>query len=83
MQNIQKTWQIEVQGQIYEADLEELKQWITEGSVLHSDKERSGSLRWLPAEKVPALADVDMGGDIGFACPPSVLEKRKRYSDEK
>ncbi len=55
MQNSQKAWQVQVQGQIYEADLEELRQWITEGSVLPSDNIRRGDLRWLPAEKVPAL----------------------------
>lgn len=55
MQNVQKSWQVQVQGQVYEAELEELKQWITEGAVLPSDNVRRGDLRWLRAEKVPSL----------------------------
>lgn len=55
MENTLKNWQVQVQGQIYEAELEELKQWIVEGSVLPTDNVRRGDLRWLPAEKVPAL----------------------------
>lgn len=55
MQNSRKPWQVQVQGQIYEAELEELRQWIIEGSVASSDNVRRGDLRWLPAEKVPAL----------------------------
>ena len=55
MENALKNWQVQVQGQIYEAELEELKQWIVEGSVLPTDNVRRGDLRWLPAEKVPAL----------------------------
>lgn len=55
MRDSRKYWQIQVQGQVYEAELEELKQWIIEGSVSPSDNVRRGDLRWLPAEKVPAL----------------------------
>lgn len=56
MRNSREGWQVETQGQIYEADLEELKQWISEGAVLFSDKVKRGNLRWLPVEKVPELS---------------------------
>lgn len=55
MQDFDKDWQVETQGQIYIADLEEVKQWIAEGAVLPSDKVKRGNLRWLTAEKVPEL----------------------------
>lgn len=55
MENSPTLWQVETQGQIYEADFEELKQWISEGAVLPLDKVKRGDLRWLPVEKVPEL----------------------------
>jgi hypothetical protein len=55
MQNFQKVWQVESQGHIYEADFEELKQWIIEGGVLPTDRVKRGNLRWVAAEKVPEL----------------------------
>ena len=55
MINEQEIWEIDVQGQIYEANFDELLQWITEGSVLPRDKVRRGNLRWIEAEKVPLL----------------------------
>jgi hypothetical protein len=57
MQNFDKDWQVETRGQVYLADLEELKQWIAEGAVLPSDKVKRGKLRWLTAEKVPELCN--------------------------
>lgn len=51
----QEMWQVEVQGQIYESDLEGLTQWVSEGRVSQTDPVRRGSLRWLAAGKVPAL----------------------------
>ncbi len=48
-------WQVEVGGQIYEAVLAELPEWINEGSLLPDDKIRKGNLRWIEARKVPAL----------------------------
>jgi hypothetical protein len=55
MKDFVKEWQVETQGEIYVADLEELKQWIVEGAVQPSDKVKRGDLRWLSAEKVPEL----------------------------
>lgn len=48
-------WQVEVNKQIYEANTEELCQWIIEGALLPADKVRRGNLRWLEANKVPVL----------------------------
>src|SRR5438034_3535422 len=46
-------WQIEVNDRVYDATIEEVIEWIHEGSVLPDDKVRRGSLRWLPASRVP------------------------------
>lgn len=55
MQNSQKNWQVQVQGQIFDVELETLKQWIVEGSVSLADTARQGDVCWQPVEKVPAL----------------------------
>lgn len=67
MQNSQTNWQVQVQGQIYEADLDELKQWISEGAVAASDRVKRGNLRWLPIEKVPELYDFFNSGEYEYA----------------
>jgi hypothetical protein len=71
MQSLQKDWFVESQGQIFEADLEELKQWIAEGAVLPSDRVKRGNLRWLAAEKVPELYTFFNSND--FTPEPSVI----------
>lgn len=55
LENQNDIWQIEVGGQIYEASLGELPDWIGEGSLQPEDKVRKGNLRWIEARKVPAL----------------------------
>jgi uncharacterized membrane protein YvlD (DUF360 family) len=55
--DLNEIWQVDVSGQIYEANLEELKQWIIEGAVLRDDKIRRGNLRWLEAGKIPFLIE--------------------------
>ena len=57
MQSLNKEWLVEAQGVVYEADLDELKQWISEAAVLPSDRVRRGSLRWIPVKNVPELRD--------------------------
>jgi hypothetical protein len=66
MQSPQKEWFVESQGHIFEADFEELKQWIAEGAVLPSDMVKRGSLRWLSAEKVPELYNFFNSADFKF-----------------
>ncbi|HYJ92003.1 MAG TPA: hypothetical protein VEV84_11885 [Pyrinomonadaceae bacterium] len=53
--NSHELWQVEADGRIYEAQIEEVIEWIHEGSVLPHDKVRRGSLRWVPARSVPQL----------------------------
>ena len=54
-ENQNEIWQVEVGGQVYEAPLAELPEWIGEGSLQPEDKVRKGNLRWIEARKVPAL----------------------------
>jgi hypothetical protein len=48
-------WQVMCGGDIYQADIATLKQWIAEGLVQQTDQVRKGNLRWLEAGRVPAL----------------------------
>ncbi|HSK70106.1 MAG TPA: B-box zinc finger protein [Pyrinomonadaceae bacterium] len=51
--NSHEVWQVAVLDRVYEANFEEIVQWIKEGAVLPEDKVRRGNLRWLSAGKVP------------------------------
>ena len=53
--NSHELWQVEVDDRVYEASIEEVIEWIHEGSVMPNDRIRRGSLRWLPAKRVPEL----------------------------
>jgi hypothetical protein len=81
MTNEQEIWQIDVNGQIYEANFDELTQWISEGSLLPQDKIRRGNLRWLEAGKISMLYGFFNAKELGIA--PSVLTVGKTYSAEK
>ncbi|MEP6847957.1 MAG: B-box zinc finger protein [Acidobacteriota bacterium] len=50
-----ENWQVEVGGQIYEADFGELAAWVAEGALQPDDKVRRGNLRWIEAKRVPTL----------------------------
>ena len=67
--NATEIWQVEVNGQIYEANLEELAQWIDEGALLPADKIRRGNLRWLEAGKVPLLHNFFNAKQLGQRMP--------------
>jgi hypothetical protein len=69
MSNLQEIWQVEVNGQVYEANLEELSQWIAEGALLPQDKVRRGNLRWLEAGKIPSLYGFFNAKELGMAPP--------------
>lgn len=77
-----QSWFVESQGQVFEADIEEIKQWIAEGAVLPSDKVRRGNLRWLAAEKVPELYAFFNSSD--FTPVPSVVAANNisRFNNE-
>jgi len=50
-----EAWQIEVNGQVYEASFAEMADWIADGALQPEDKVRRGNLRWIEARKVPTL----------------------------
>lgn len=51
--NTLEVWQISINGQVYEADTETLKQWISEGRILPNDKIKKGELSWNDVGRVP------------------------------
>ncbi len=69
MVNSGEIWQVEVSNQIFEANIEELCQWITEGALLPADKVRRGNLRWLEANKVPLLYQFFNAKERGLPFP--------------
>src|SRR5947209_4201713 len=58
-----ETWQVWSEGTVYEADFDTLRQWITEGCVLPTDKVRKGNLRWIEAGRAPLLRAIFNGED--------------------
>ena len=70
--NSTEIWQIDVNGQIYEAPFNEMAQWIAEGSLLRGDKVRKGSLRWIEAGRVPTLVTFFNAKDSGNPILPVV-----------
>ena len=62
-------WQAEVLGQIYETNLSELGQWITEGAVMPTDKVKRGNLRWIEAGKIPLLLPFFNAKESGIEPP--------------
>lgn len=64
-----ETWQVEVGGQVYETNFEELVNWISEGSLMRADKVRRGNLRWLEAGKIPTLDGFFNAKDFGHPMP--------------
>jgi hypothetical protein len=65
----QEVWQVDVNGEIYEASFETMTQWIFEGSLLPQDKVRRGNLRWLDAGKIPALTSFFNAKESGEPMP--------------
>jgi hypothetical protein len=56
-------WQVMIQGEVYEADMESLKQWVVEGRVLPTDKVRKGNLKWIQADRAPAMRPIFSGAE--------------------
>ena len=48
-------WRVSTPEGIFEADLDTLKQWISEGCILPTDKVCKGNLSWIEAGRVPKL----------------------------
>ena len=82
MENQTEMWQTEVNGQIYETSFEELTQWIAEGSLLPQDKVRRGNLRWLEANKVPALHRFFNAKELGVQPPPIISTTNLQTAEE-
>ncbi|MGB7926344.1 MAG: B-box zinc finger protein [Pyrinomonadaceae bacterium] len=57
-------WQVMIHGEVYEADMESLKQWVVEGRVLPTDHVRKGNLKWIQADRAPAMRSVFSGVEI-------------------
>ncbi len=53
--NFQEIWQVDVGGDLYETNLQEMANWIFDGTLQPEDKVRRGNLRWIEARKVPHL----------------------------
>jgi uncharacterized RDD family membrane protein YckC len=49
------TWRVVVQGQTYETNPEELRQWVREGRVLPTDQVFQPGLGWSVAAQIPEL----------------------------
>jgi hypothetical protein len=57
-------WQVEIPtGEVYEVELDVLKQWIAEGHVQPASKVRKGKLRWVEAGRAPALKRIFYAAD--------------------
>jgi hypothetical protein len=69
MENQTEIWQTEVNGQIYETDFAGLANWIAEGALLPQDKVRRGNLRWIEANKIPALYGFFNAKQLGVTTP--------------
>ncbi|PYS81066.1 MAG: hypothetical protein DMF67_18105 [Acidobacteria bacterium] len=65
-------WQVMSQGEVYQADLPTLKQWIGEGVVLPTDMVRKGGLKWIEAERAPGLRRVFTGEEQPAAFEPAL-----------
>lgn len=63
-------WQVMTQGEVYQADLLTLKQWVGEGIIQPTDKVRKGNLKWIEAQRAPTLRRIFTGEEQ----PPTAEE---------
>src|SRR5919112_6341165 len=64
MKDETEVWQLMTRDVVYQADLPTLKQWVAEGVVLPTDMVRKGALKWIEAERAPALGRVFTGEEV-------------------
>jgi hypothetical protein len=69
MINPNESWQVDVNGEVFETNFQGLVDWISEGSLLRVDKVRRGNLRWLEAGKIPLLYGFFNAKDLGQPMP--------------
>ena len=67
--DLQETWQVDVGGQIYQTNFEEMAAWIYDGSLLPQDLVKRGNLRWIEARKIPSLAAIFAAREQGLPMP--------------
>lgn len=83
--NEKEVWQVEVKGQIYATNFDELIQWIGEGAVLRHDKVKRGNLRWLEAGRIPNLIEFFNAKDLNIQPPvvstPNAVGKNEAAPD--
>src|SRR5512132_2076454 len=67
MSSQEPIWHVDIDGQVYETELETLKRGIAEGRVLAVDPVRKGTLSWIAANRVPALRGLFPEGEASLA----------------
>src|SRR6266853_3947585 len=67
-------WRVSTPEGVFEADLETLKQWISEGAVLATDKVSKGNLNWIEAGRAPVLRSAFC---LGLADTPAATAKQE------
>src|SRR5688500_2690086 len=65
-----EVWRVSTVEGVFETDLDTLRQWIVEGSVLPTDKVSKGSLNWIDAGRAPMLKAAFNGEVVPVAAPP-------------
>lgn len=64
------TWRVVVQGQTYETNLEELKQWVREGRILPNDQVFQPGVGWCTAGQLRELQEWFPPGVLMMASAP-------------
>ncbi|MGH9944648.1 MAG: hypothetical protein ACRD9R_20060, partial [Pyrinomonadaceae bacterium] len=80
---VEEIWQVMCNGEIYQADLPTLKQWIVEGLVQPGDQVRKGNLRWIEADRAPLLRRIFNGEEqvaLPAEPPPPLSEMSQSHS---
>jgi hypothetical protein len=72
MKSETEIWQVMSQGEVYQADLPTLKQWIGEGVVRPTDMVRKGGLKWIEAGHAPILRRVFTGEEQPVAAGQAI-----------
>lgn len=75
------TWQVDIDGALYDADTETLTQWVLDGYVARTTKVKKGSLQWIEIGRVPAFRGMFSSGEAAApgafaepAAPPAFAE---------
>lgn len=83
MAEINKNWQVDIEGEIHEIDTETLKKWISEKRVFPSNKVRRDSLRWIEISNIPILMECFQKSITENQFEISAANARRRFKDSK